>query len=186
MELFKKLNLNNDIVNELRTVTLTEMSNLNLESAQIHFLKAPREILNRYLQQKYPGIPDLFNCILFHRPGNFPQALHLDCNNDNPPKLMNCGINIPIANCEDSYMEWYNGDYSTSINSSTGPDGIVRKFIDLKWGDYPKLIGKTIIDSPTLVRVGLPHKVSVVDKTRSLITLRFHNNPTFEYISTFV
>ena len=99
---------------------------------------------------------------------------------------MNCGINIPIANCEDSYMEWYNGNYSTSVNSSTGPDGIVRKFIDLKWGDYPKLIGKTIIDSPTLVRVGLPHKVSVVDKTRSLITLRFQDNPTFEYISTFV
>lgn len=183
MILYKKLNFTNSLLEEIVQATKIEMSTLNLDATQIHFLKTPIAILNEHLQKTYAGIPELFNCILFHRPGNFPQALHLDCNNDDPPKIMNCAINIPIMNCENSYMEWYTGDYTTSANSGTGPDGIVRKFIELKWKSTPQLINKTIIDCPTLVRVGQPHKVSVIDKTRSLITFRFRGNPTFESIS---
>lgn len=186
MELYKKLSFDTAIIEQVRQATLVEMSTLHLHEAQIHFLRTPIAIMNGYLQKHYPGIPSLFNCILFHRPGNFPQALHLDCNNDNPPQLMNCAINIPILNCEDSYMEWHSGNYSTSINSSTGPDGIVRKFIDIAWTSQPQMIDKTIIDSPSLVRVGIPHKVSVINKTRSLITFRFNGNPTYETVSTFV
>lgn len=186
MQLYKKLNLPDSLISKIKDATLNEMSNLNLASAQLHFLKDPVFILNRYFIENNINIPLIRSCILFHRPGNYPQALHLDCNNDDPPKIMNCAINIPIANCEDSYMEWYDGNYSTSVNASTGPDGIIIKFIDLKWGDHPRLLDKTIIDSPTLVRIGLPHKVSVVDKTRSLITLRFQNNPAFEDICNLV
>jgi hypothetical protein len=186
MELYKKLSFDATIIEQVRQATLVEMSTLNLNEAQIHFLRKPITIMNEYLQKHYPGIPNLFNCILFHRPGNYPQALHLDCNNNNPPQIMNCAINIPILNCEDSYMEWYNGNYSTSVNSSTGPDGIVRKFIDIAWNGQPQIIDKTIIDSPSLVRVGIPHKVSIINKTRSLITFRFNGNPTYETISSFV
>jgi hypothetical protein len=182
MELYKKLSFDTSIIEQVRQATLAEMSTMNLNEAQIHFLRKPIVIMNEYLQKHYPGIPNLFNCILFHRPGNYPQTLHLDCNNDNPPQIMHCAINIPILNCEDSYMEWYSGNYSTSVNVSTGIDGIVRKFINLNWNEDPSLIDKVIIDKPTLVRVGIPHKVTVIDKTRSLITLRFQNNPTFDNI----
>lgn len=185
MELFKKLSFTftANILEQVRQATLVEMATLDLNSSQIYFLKNPKIILNRYLQQNYPGTPELFNCILFHRPANFPQALHLDCNNDDPPKIMNCAINIPIKNCEDSYMEWYDGEYNTKVNSAKGADGIIRKYLDLEWKGQPNLINRTIIDTPTLVKVGIPHKVTVVDKTRSLITLRFQDNPTFEDIS---
>lgn len=183
--LYKTLNLPVSIIEQVKSATLVEMSGLNLTAAQIHFLKTPAIILNKHLQEKYPGIPTLFNCILFHRPGNFPQALHLDCNNDEPPQLMNCAINIPILNCEDSYMEWYDGEYTTRVNANKGSDGIVRKFIEIDWQVQPNLIDKTIINQPTLVKVGVPHKVSVIDKTRSLITFRFNGNPSFDTISGF-
>lgn len=182
--LYKKLNFDNDIVEQIKQTTLTEMSRIDLDSAQIHFLKKPAEILNRYLQQTYPGIPHLFSCILFYRPAGFPQALHLDCNNDDPPQIIDCAINIPILNCDDSYMEWYEGTYKTSVNSKKGYDGFVRKFIELDWEEEPKLMDKLIINGPTLVKVGQPHKVSVVDKTRSLITFRFKGNPSFNDINS--
>lgn len=186
MQLYKKLNLPEFLIEEIKNATFNEMSRLNLEAAQIHFLTNPVTILNRHFIENNVSVPLIRSCILFHRPANFPQALHLDCNNDNPPQIMNCAINIPIMNCENSYMEWYNGDYSTSVNSVTGPDGIIRKFINIEWDGQPQLIDKTIIDSPSLVRVGVPHKVSVINKTRSLITFRFNGNPTYETISSLV
>jgi hypothetical protein len=185
MKLYKQLNFPNSLLEEIVQATKIEMSTLNLGEAQIHFLKTPIAILNEHLQKTYAGIPALFNCILFHRPGNFPQALHLDCNNDEPPQLMNCAINIPILNCEDSYMEWYDGEYTTRVNANKGSDGIIRKFIEIDWQEQPNLIDKTIINQPTLVKVGVPHKVSVINKTRSLITFRFNGNPSFNTISGF-
>lgn len=186
MQLYKKLNLPEFLIDTIKNATLNEMSNLNLASAQIHFLRDPVNILNRYFMENNINVPLIRSCMLFHRPANFPQALHLDCNNDDPPKIMNCAINIPIRNCEDSYMEWYDGEYNTKVNSNKGADGIIRKYLDLEWKAQPNLIDKTIIDAPTLVRVGIPHKVTVIDKTRSLITLRFQNNPTFDDISKLI
>jgi hypothetical protein len=162
------------------------MSKLNLASTQLHFLTEPVYALNRYFVENNINIPLIRSCILFHRPANFPQPLHLDCNNDNPPQLINCGINIPITNCDDSYMEWYTGDYATSVNAVTGNDGVVRKFIELDWKEHPTLIDKVIIDVPTLVKVNVPHKVTVIDRTRSLITLRFQDNPAFDDISKLI
>lgn len=180
--MYKKLNLPKSLIETLQNATLEEMASLNLLSVQIHFLAKPINILNNYFVKNNIDIPSIRSCMLFHRPGNFPQPLHFDCNNDNPPQPVNCGINIPIKNCEDSYMEWYSGNYTTRVNAVTGPDNIVRTYIDLDWKESPKLVERTIIDAPTLVKVNVPHKVTVTNKIRSLITLRFQNNPTFEDI----
>lgn len=185
MQLYKKLNLPQSLVDAIKSSAQKEMTGLNLSSAQIHFLTDPVYVINNYLAAK-KFRPLVRTCILFHRPGNFPQALHIDCNNDDPPQLMNCAVNIPILNCEDSYMEWYSGDYTTAVNSAVGPDGKTRKFIELEWQGEPQLLDRTIIDQPTLVRVNQPHKVSVVNRTRSLITLRFFDNPTFEEVASLI
>ena len=186
MQLYKKLNLPNSLIKEIKDVTVNEMSRLTLSAAQIHFLTEPMYALNRYFVKNNINIPLIRSCILFHRPANFPQALHMDCNNNDPPQLINCGINIPIINCDDSYMEWYKGNYATKINAVTGTDGVVRKFINLDWKEHPTLIDRVIIDTPTLVKVNVPHKVTVINKTRSLITLRFQDNPTFDDISKLI
>ena len=100
MQLYKKLNLSDSLIEEIKNITVNEMSQLNLLSSQIHFLTKPVYFLNRYFIENNINIPLIRSCILFHRPANFPQALHLDCNNDDPPKIMNCAINIPIKNCD--------------------------------------------------------------------------------------
>jgi hypothetical protein len=184
--LFKKISLDAGVVADIKACALEEMTQLDLTSAQIHFLTKPQYILGRYLNKQYPQLPRLHNCLLFHRPGNFPQALHIDCNNDDPPRQMLAAINIPLLNCEDSYMEWYGGQYKTVVNAATGPDGKVRKFLDLQWLSAPELLDKTIIDQPTLVRVNVPHRVSVISRTRSLITFRFAENPAFDAVADIV
>lgn len=180
--LYKKLNFPDHLIDAVTAAAVSEMMKLDLPSAQIHFLTSPVHLFNNYLISEKIK-PIVRSCMLFHRPGNYPQPLHIDCNNDDPPQLIKCAINIPIRNCEDSYMEWYEGDYSTSVNSAIGADGRTRKFIDLAWQAEPRLLDQTVIDQPTLVKVNVPHKVSTIDRTRSLITLRFIDNPEFDNVA---
>jgi hypothetical protein len=182
MSLYKKLNLPHTLVEEIKNCALAEMQDIQFGSMQLYFLKKPQYVLGMYLKQHYPVLPSLYNCILFYRPGDVQQELHIDCDNSEPPKLMQCAINIPILNCDDSYMEWYHGDYSTSVNAVQGNDGITRKFINLNWQQQPHLIEKVIIDAPTLVRVNVPHRITKTTQTRGLITMRFAGNPDFNQI----
>lgn len=184
--LYKKIAIDAEVIEDIKACALEEMSGLTLDQAQIHFLSKPQYILGRYLKAKYPQLPSLHNCLLFHRPGGFPQALHIDCNNDDPPKQMLCAVNIPLLNCEDSYMQWYTGRYHTVVNAVTGWDGKVRKYLDLAWDGEPELIDQTIIDQPTLVRVNIPHRVTVINRTRSLLTFRFVGNPDFDAVADIV
>jgi hypothetical protein len=191
MLLYKKLNLPAALIEEIKNCALAEMQDMQFNSMQLYFLKKPQYVLGKYLKENYPDLPSLYNCILFRRPGGYPQPIHLDCNNEDPPQGIKCAINIPLLNCEDSYMEWYTGDYEISVASVKGRDGIVRKHLDLIWaGDdededtMPEVIDRVIIDQPTLVAVNQPHAVTVTDRTRSLITFRFATNPDFEQVAS--
>ena len=180
MKLYHKLNLNEDLVQRIKDAALGDMKSINLANGQMHFLKEPALCLNEFLSSEL--LPRVYNCILFHRPGGVQQPIHNDCNNKNPPETISCAINIPLINCEDSYMEWFEGDYSTKISEALGKDGITRRYVDLDWNTPPKVIDRIVIDAPYLVRVSVPHRVTITNKPRSLITLRFEGNPSFETI----
>jgi len=188
MKLFKTLNLPDSLIEEIKNCALTEMQDMQFGAMQLYFLKKPQYILGKYLKENYPALPSLYNCILFRRPGGYQQPIHLDCNNDDPPQGIKCAINIPLQNCDDSYMEWYTGDYEISVASVKGRDGIVRKHLELIWSDddddfMPDVVDRVIIDTPTLVAVNQPHAVTVTDRTRCLITFRFATNPDFEQVA---
>lgn len=181
--LYKKINLPTTVLEEIKNCALTEMQDMQFGAMQLYFLKKPQYILGKYLKQHYPTLPSLYNCILFYRPGGVQQELHIDCDNSEPPELMQCAINIPILNCDDSYMEWYSGEYNADVTAVQGRDGITRKFINLNWQQQPQLIEKVIIDAPTLVNVNVPHRVSKTAQTRGLITMRFSGNPDFHTVA---
>jgi hypothetical protein len=181
--MYKKLILPRDLITEIQITAIEEMSTFDVNSGQLHFLIKPQHVMGKYLKMTYPELPFLYNCLLFHRPPNFQQALHIDCNNEDPPQLINCAINIPLQNCDDSYMEWYSGAYTTEVNATVGQDGRTRKFVELAWQGEPQLIEKTIIDQPTLVRVNQPHRISCISRVRSLITFRFSKNPDFDTVA---
>lgn len=189
MQLYKKLNLPDSLIEEIKNCALAEMQDMQFGAMQLYFLKRPQYILGRYLKENYPDLPSLYNCILFRRHGGYQQPIHLDCNNDDPPQGIKCAINIPLLNCDNSYMEWYTGDYEISVASVKGRDGIVRKHLELIWSDdddddfKPDILDRVIIDTPTLVTVNQPHAVTVTDRTRCLITFRFATNPDFEQVA---
>lgn len=174
------------MLEEIKNCALSEMQDMQFGAMQLYFLKKPQYILGKYLKQHYPALPSLYNCILFRRPAGYQQPIHLDCNNDDPPEGIKCAINIPLINCDDSYMEWYTGDYEISVAAVKGRDGIVRKHLELIWAEEdvtPDLVDRVIIDTPTLVAVNQPHAVTVTDRTRCLITFRFATNPGFEEVA---
>lgn len=190
MLLYKKLNLPKTLVEEIKNCALAEMQDMQFNSMQLYFLKKPQYILGKYLKQNHPTLPSLYNCILFRRPAGYQQPIHLDCNNEDPPQGIKCAVNIPLINCDDSYMEWYTGDYKISVATVKGRDGIVRKHLDLIWADddddddvMPDVIDRVIIDQPTLVAVNQPHAITVTDRTRCLITFRFETNPDFAEVA---
>jgi hypothetical protein len=79
-------------------------------------------------------------------------------------------------------MEWFQGSYTTSIAAALGKDGITRKHINLEWNTPPKVIDRVVIDAPYFVNVSVPHRVTVTNKTRSLVTFRFIDNPSYDRI----
>ena len=185
MQLYKQLNLPDSLIEEIKNCALAEMQDMQFGAMQLYFLKKPQYVLGKYLKENYPTLPSLYNCILFRRPGGYPQPIHLDCNNEDPPQGMKCAINIPLINCEDSYMEWFDGNYEIQVATVKGRDGIIRKHLELIWEEdtEPRCIERTVIDQPTLVSVNVPHAVTVIDRTRCLITFRFATNPSFEEVS---
>lgn len=185
MQLYKKLSLPEDLVAEIKECTLDEMKSIEYSAMQLYFLKRPQYILGRFLRQNYPDLPQLYNCILFRRPGGYQQPIHLDCNNDDPPEGIHCAINIPLINCDSNYMEWYDGDYEIKVASVRGRDGIDRRHLDLIWAENSQrqCIDRTVIDRATLVRVDVPHAITLAESLRCLVTFRFMQNPEFAKVA---
>jgi hypothetical protein len=153
----------------------------NVLSSTIGFLTTPKTILDNYL--KPYGFPPVHSCILFSRPAGVKQEIHVDCSSADDLELINCAVNFPIENCGDSNMFWYSGDYVTSTTEYTGKDNIKRKYVVLDWKSDPVILDQTIIDTPTLVRVNVPHRVETIPTHRKLLTFRFKGNPTYEEIA---
>lgn len=180
---YEKLNSLLDLIPELKSAAEKEIQYRgedNVIAGTIGFLELPRRILeNRLLPM---GFPALHTCILFSRPGGGTQEIHVDCSSAEELELINCAINIPIDNCDDSYMVWYDGNYDCATSEYIGKDNVKRKYVTLKWNDTPYEINRTIIDQPALVKVCVPHNVTQTQKHRKLLTFRFKGNPSYEEI----
>lgn len=152
----------------------------NVVASTIGFLELPRRILEQHLLQY--GFPELHTCILFSRPAGEVQEIHVDCSSAEDLELIRCAINVPIENCDDSNMVWYDGEYKFSTSEYTGKDRIKRKYVTLNWQETPIEKERTIIDAPSLVKVNVPHNVTITQKHRKLLTFRFKGNPSYEDI----
>ena len=181
---YTKLNFLETLIPELKTAAEKEIQyrgEHNVVAGTIGFLESPRRILESYLLPM--GFPGLHTCILFSRPGGAAQEIHVDCSSAEQLELINCAINVPIDNCDDSYMIWYGGHYDCATSEYMGKDNVKRKYATLKWHKEPEELDRTIIDVPSLVKVCVPHNVTTTQKHRKLLTFRFKGNPSYEDIS---
>jgi hypothetical protein len=107
--------------------------------------------------------------IMFINQGNFKQDMHIDGFTVERKGASNTALNIPILNCNQGPMFWYDGKYQLSNHDMNG-----LGYLKLNWSDGPNLVATKIIDSPTIVRINVPHHIeNNSSNPRLMLTVRF-------------
>ena len=102
--------------------------------------------------------------------------IHKDINLLNPHFLIHHALNLPLANCEKVYMEWFTqNDPTKNLKPFTGPSTGATPFLDRS--------NSTVIDTVncntvTLVNVNDWHSISSqsIEGCADLISIRFTSN----------
>jgi hypothetical protein len=111
------------------------------------------------------------SALIFALPAGQSGTLHVDGNDPLRKDHPNSALNIPLYNCDHNQMSWYSGSYE--LLAKVGDTGI--KYLDMLWLDEPVEVCTTVIDTPTLVRVNVPHNVrNNSDDLRLVISVRFN------------
>lgn len=98
---------------------------------------------------------EIHACINFFVAPGASRGIHVDYNDPRWPLEGNWALNIPIANYENTQMEWYTGDYTKEVYRR--PGGYLSE--KLTWKSKPVFLESYAIKSPTLVYVNVPHDV---------------------------
>ena len=118
------------------------------------------------------------NILLFARRNIDKSEIHVDlCTQEHP---FNASVVIPIYNCDDSFMYWFDGDYKLTLNESLSG----TPYFDINWAGEKNLVEETKIQTPTVCRVSIPHGARSISKddVRVTATFRFNGNPSFEEV----
>lgn len=150
--------------------TSTEYKILNIKFDNIIQRVLEDEVSDLYKEKK------TFNeCLLFMTPGGVKQEIHIDGNSLESIGKFRTALNIPLINCDTSPMIWYRGEYVTELVDYQG-----TKNIGIEWKTGPFELARTYIDSPTLVRVDIPHHIyNPTTKPRIVMSIRFKPKLTF-------
>lgn len=117
--------------------------------------------------------------IMFINNANFVQDLHIDGFDVERINASNTALNLPILNCETGLMSWYDGDFFLTKS----PFKTV-KYLKINWREEPKLVATKIINSPTLVKINIPHHIeNRSDSPRLMLSIRFVKDILLENIS---
>jgi hypothetical protein len=111
-------------------------------------------------------------------------SVHVDWNNQSN-RITNASIIFPVDGCQDTYMYWVNGKYTTETRFSENKNGrpIPNKVV--RWTSPGHIQERAYIsDTPTVVRTDIPHSAtSRPDGTyRTILSLRLRDNESFDYI----
>ena len=108
------------------------------------------------------------SAILFGQSIGHIMEIHVDGFSLNRKDASNWALNLPIVGTGN--MFWYDGKYE--LSEHVGQQKL--KYLKLNWHDEPKEIYQTIIDSPSIVRIDLPHRViNISSEPRLLLSIRF-------------
>lgn len=124
------------------------------------------------------GINDVLYCRYYNRPKESKQFIHVD---GQPGLFLHCAINIPFQGGPDSKFIWYDGDFELVPVNLTATN---QKAFDIEWNSEPRVAESIeMIDGCYLVRIDQPHQaVASSTSNRSVFTIRFKGNPSFEEI----
>lgn len=140
--------------------------------AQHHMPKDLLDAVNNELNSM--GIPNVsWMDSYVRRPGS-KQYLHVD-GHDFP---LFCAVNIPLSGVIGSRFEYYGGDYTVEKKSAKG-----LTWFEPIWNRPPELIENLELTTSHLVRIDIPHMAVANDhEPRSIVSMRFEGNPSYEYV----
>lgn len=167
----------------LRNYTLEKTKHLINDKIYTVRIKPPvdiEELVNSELVSY--GLPTVLNFLVFKRKNwvdTNPNTVHVDYSLA-MDQILHASIVVPIAGCEGTSMYWMSGDHHYETRFL--PDGDPYKVV--VWDSSPTICNQTEILEPTLSRVDIPHDaLSNVDGSyRTILSIRFKTNPTFDEI----
>jgi len=141
----------------------------------IKFDNILRKVIEDEVSELYNEKKTFSECLLFLTPAGVKQEIHLDGNSLESLGKFRTALNIPLMNCDTSPMIWYRGEFKSDMVEYQG-----TKNIKIDWIKGPFELARTYIDSPTLVRVDVPHHVyNPTTKSRIILSVRFKPKLTF-------
>ena len=125
------------------------------------------------------NLPQMHNILAFVRrtEKNSFQTLHID---ENDSQIFNSSIIFPVEGCDNSYMYWAIGNYSTELTTHPSNN---TKYSLLKWHSAITVLDEIEITSPTAVRVDIPHDAYTNNEwPRVVFSIRLVENLTVDEI----
>lgn len=116
--------------------------------------------------------------IMFINEPNFVQDLHVDGFDPERINASNTALNLPILNCENGPMYWYDGDFVLTKSPFK-----TIKYLKINWQDEPTLAATKIINKPTFVKINIPHHIeNRSNSPRLMLSIRFTKDILLENI----
>ena len=116
--------------------------------------------------------------IMFINDANFVQDLHVDGFDVNRINASNTALNLPILNCENGPMYWYDGDFVLTKSPFK-----TIKYLKINWQSEPRLAATKIINKPTFVKINIPHHIeNQSSNPRLMLSIRFTKDILLENI----
>ena len=116
--------------------------------------------------------------LIFQSRPNENPLIHIDGKNVDRKYASEVALNIPLLNCENSQMIWYEGNYGLSLVPTDGNQKVYS--LKIHWVEGPGEIFCQEIATPALVRVDVPHRVvNQQNKPRLMLSMRFSPDLTF-------
>ncbi len=95
------------------------------------------------------------------------QEIHVDGYSAKRTRSSNSALNIPIKSS--GRMTWYRGKYELEEASTSKV-----KYLKLNWISEPAIQYSVVIDSPTIVKIDVPHRVTNLDNaSRIVLSVRY-------------
>jgi len=160
--------------------------NKSLIQDHIELDPAETDSINNWLRSI--NLPKLGYAVIFQKKDiddDINDFIHVDYNGDYD-ELSKVAVNIPILNCRNTVMTWYNGQYSTRLryaNKEGDISDILNQeynipFVSLSWQTIPQLIYTyELTNNAFIARVDIPHSVTASNNSRIVLSLRLYGNP---------
>jgi hypothetical protein len=169
MEFFKEINISNWGTIQLYCQSKWDGKFTTSRSFVGEELAYLGSMLEPDIKQELGHTVKIKSAIMFINQPGFVQDMHVDGFDPARINASNTALNLPILNCDNGPMSWYDGEYYLTKS----PHNTI-KYLKLNWTSGPNLVCKKIINKPTLVKINVPHHIeNQSNMPRLMLSVRF-------------